>query len=436
MKKAIFSLLCFCFAGAIHAQDLKSAKSALEKKQLDKAKTQIDGFLAKSPNDMEGLYYKAKIYEAIAASDQFKSLAPDALDQAFEAGKKAVGDGKDPKVTLLLMQDKYAGIFNLYTAYYEAGAAAFNAAAKTTDKAEFSVAMNDFIKSDSVGQYIARMGWSKIPSVDTVLVLNIGKAALNAGNEEVTMTAFKLLADSSITGVKGEDNSSYVLPYQWLVLHYKDKKDDANFIKYDELGKKLFPESDYFDLVMIDDLKEKKDYDNLFAKYAALVAKRPDSAAYHFNYANDIFGYLYNGEEGVVVKNKEALMKTLGEQLEKAHSLDSNDVLSNWLYAQYYYNQGIDTRDSASKVKGTKPDDVKKKADLNAMAKDFFNKAIPYGEKGLSTLESQGYKKAERSHYKSIVDLMQRIYQSLNDNVNVKKYDAMYDAADKKFVND
>ena len=42
------------------------------------------------------------------------------------------------------------------------------------------------------------------------------------------------------------------------------------------------------------------------------------------------------------------------------------------------------------KIKSTKPEDVKKKADLNAEAKDNFNKAIPYGDKALSTLGSIG----------------------------------------------
>lgn len=435
MKKVVFSFLCFGLAAVTYAQDLKTAKSELDKKQYDKAKTDIDAYVAKNPDDAEGLYYKAKIYEGLAGSDQFKNLAPDALDQAFDAAKKAMGDGKDPKITLIAMKDQYAGIFDLYTAYYQAGAASFNVAAKSSDKATFATAMNEFIKSDSVGQYIARNGWSKLPAVDTVLVLNIGKAALNAGKDDITLPAFKQLADANIAGTKDGDNASYQLPYQWLMLHYKDAKDEANMKKYAELGKKLFPSSDYYDLVMIDYYKDKKNYEDEFATYNTVVTKHPDSLAYHFNYANDIFGYLYNGDEGVVLKNKDSLTKVMGAELEKAHSLDGNDVLTNWLYAQYYYNQGIDLRDASLKIKSTKPDDVKKKNDLTAQSKDMFNKAIPYGEKGLSVLEANGYKKVDRSHYKSIVDLMEKTYQSLNMNDKVKQYDAMYDGADKKFVN-
>ena len=98
MKKAIFTLLFTFFATIIFAQDIKAVKSDLDKKQLDKAKTDIDAFVAKNPDDGEGQYYKAKIYEQIASSDQFKNLAPDAREQAFDAFKKAIADSANVKV--------------------------------------------------------------------------------------------------------------------------------------------------------------------------------------------------------------------------------------------------------------------------------------------------------------------------------------------------
>lgn len=436
MKKVIFTLIFSFFATVIFAQDLKTVKADLDKKQLDKAKTDIDAYVAKSPNDAEGQYYKAKIYEQIATSDQFKNLAPDAKEQAFEAFKKAYADSSNLKARVLIYKDNYAPIVNLYSDYFAAAAAAFNAAAPTGNKAGFEDAMNLFIKADNIGHYLAENKLAKVAAVDTTLVLNIGKAALNAGKNDVALTYFTKLADANINGTKdgGEGNTAYILPYQWLVLHYKDAKDEANMMKYANLGKKLFPESDYFDLVLIDYYREKKDQDALFAKYNELVTKRPDSLMYHFNFANDIFGYIYNGDEGVVVKNRDSLLHTLGAEIEKAHSLNPNDVVTNWLYAQYYYNHGVDIRDSALKIKSPKPEDVKKKAALNAQAKEAFNKAIPYADKAITTLEA-GYKKSDKSKYKSIVDLMQRIYESLNQNDKVKLYQNKYDAADAKFVN-
>src|SRR5665213_2621123 len=175
-------------------------------------------------------------------------------------------------------------------------------------------------------------------------------------------------------------------------------------LKYAALGKQLFPDNDYFDLVLIDYYRDKKDNKALFEKYNELVAKSPDSLMYHFNYANDIFGYLYNSDEGVVVTGKDSLMHVLNDQIEKAYKINPKDVLTNWLYSQFYYNQGVDIRDSALKIRSTKPEDVKKKADLNAQSKDNFTKAIPYGDQALTELENAGYKKSDRSRYKSIVN--------------------------------
>ncbi|MGH2646701.1 MAG: hypothetical protein ACRDE8_04005, partial [Ginsengibacter sp.] len=74
MKRIFFTLLFTLLTTCMFAQDLKSAKSDFDKKQLDKAKTEIDGYLAKNPNDAEGNYLKSQIYGEIATTDQFKSL--------------------------------------------------------------------------------------------------------------------------------------------------------------------------------------------------------------------------------------------------------------------------------------------------------------------------------------------------------------------------
>lgn len=436
MKKIVFALLFTFFVSVLFAQDLKKAQKYAADKQLDKAKTEVDALLAKDPNNGEALYMKAIVYGQIADSAQFNSLVTgDARAEALDAFKKAIADSTNAKVSLMAIKDQYKALFDLYSGYYSAGAKAFNDAANASSKTGYEDAMNLFIKANDVGQYIAQKKYANIGAVDTTLVLNIGKAALNAKNDDAALKYFTMLADANIARTKGEDdNSGYVIPYQWLALHYKEAKDEANMMKYADLGQKLFPNSDYFTLVEMDYFREKKNQPALFKKYDELVAKYPDSLAYHFNYANDIFGYLYNSDEGTTINDKAALMKTLGAQVESAYKIDPADVNNNWLYAQYYYNLGIELRDSALKIKSTKPEDVKRKADLNAESKEGFNKAIPYADKSLATLEA-GNKKADKSRYKSIDNLMQKIYQSLNMDAKVKIYQDKYDGADDKFVN-
>jgi CO dehydrogenase/acetyl-CoA synthase epsilon subunit len=432
MKRIFFSTLLLLIVSGTFSQDLKKVKSYYDAKQLDKAKTEIDAYNVKNANNPEGLYYKSKIYASLASNEQFKSLTPDAKAEAFDAFKKAVETDKDNKLMIIMVQDQYKPIFDVYTGYYDAAISAFNTAATSKSKADFETSMNNFIKANEVGNYISTKKWA-LSEVDTSLVLNIGKAAVNAGKPEIALQYFKKLTDANITHTK-DDNTGYSFPYQWLANYYGDAKDDANFMKYVNLGKQNFPKDDYFDAVMLDYYRAKKDYPSLFKAYNDVVTRYPDSLLYHFNYANEIFNYVYNSDAGTKIENKEELLNTVGSELEKASKLNADYTNTNWLYGQYFFNSGIDLRDKALAIKGTKPDDVKNKADLNAQAKAAFTKSIPYAEKAAQSMEA-GYKKTERSHYKSVADLMQRIYSSLNQPDKVKNYQQKYDAADAKFVN-
>ena len=434
MNKLVSVVLLSCIVSAGFSQTVKKAQSYLEAKQLDKAKTEIDGFLAKSPNDAEANYLKAKIYEGIAADPVMsKTMQGDLRQDAFDAYKKVIADSANIKTKMMVMRDNYQPVFNLYTGYYEDAAKSFNDAAGAQSKAGFKDAMNLFEKANNIGQYIRENEWAKIGKVDTTLVLNIGKAALNAGDDAQAEKYFKELADAKIDGTGGKVDESFSVPYQWLTLYYKNKKDAADMKKYGELGRSLFPKENYFNLVMMDYYREAKDMPGLFNIYDELLKENPDSTNYHFNYANDIFGYVYNSDEGTVIKDKDVMLQKLQAELDQSMKLNPNDVNNNWLYSQFYYNKGIEARDIADKIRSTKPDDVKKKTDLAAQSKDFFNKAIPYADKAISTLEVSKLKD-EKSKYKSIVNLMQNIYQSLQMKDKLKVYQDKYDGADKVFT--
>jgi hypothetical protein len=433
MKKTLFFSFLFLVVMGVTAQDLKKVKSYSDSKQWDKAKTEVDAFIAKNPTSAEGYYAKSKVYSGLASNEQFKTLVADPRGEAFDAFKKAVELDKDNKLMVLMVQDQYKPVIDLYTGYFESGAAYYNSGIANKNKADYEKAMNEFMNANKVGTYINQKKWVTLGDLDTTLTLNIAKSALNAGRKEDALLYFKKIADANVSSTK-DDKVGYTLPYQWLTQYYKDNKDEANMIKYADLGRKYFPNDDFYDAMLIEYYRGKKDHDALFKKYDEIVTRFPDSSVYHFNYANDAFNYVYNSDAGVKVTDKEAVLKRAGEEMQKALALKPNDVNTNWLIGQYYYNGGIDLREQANAVKGTKPEDVKKKADLNAQAKELFNKAIPYGEKAISMAEV-GAKKSEKSRYKSVVDLMQRIYTSLNQPDKAKSYQQKYDAADAKFVN-
>lgn len=415
---------------AVMGQSLRKVNNYLKDNNYSKAKTEIDAFLEKNPNDMEGIYLKSKIYSKIGDSAALRSLVTgDARVEALDAFKKAFADSANMKVRLALMKDNFQVPFDIYGSYYQDAVDHFNEGAQNQSKEEFAAAMEDFIKAEKVGQYIREAELAPIGVVDTTLVLNIGKAALNAKKDDVTIEYFKKIADNKIRGPHNQDENddSYKLPYQWLEYHYKEAGDEENMLKYGKAGMELFPDEDYFNFVMIDYYREKRQLPKMLEVYANLVNAKPDSMSYRFSYANEIFGYVYNSDEGEEVENRDGWLKTMKEELDKCMAADPNDVNNNWLTSQYYYNQGIEARDKAVKSK-----DAAEKAKLNSEATGFFNQAIPYADKAIKTLEASGTK-ADRSRYKSIVNLMQNIYQSLGDRDNLKKYQDMYDAADELF---
>jgi hypothetical protein len=340
----------------------------------------------------------------------------------------------------MVVKDNYSPIFGIYAGFYQEAATAFNAAANSNnrpDTAGFAKAMNYFIKANDAGQYIRQNKWAIIGKVDTTLVLNIAKAALNAKKNDSARKYFQEIADAHISGLHADSpDPNYELPYQWLTLDYKQAGDSANMVKYATIGKELYPKDDYYDFVELDYYREKEDHQSLFKKYDELTLENPDSLRYHLNYATEIFSFIFSSDEGTVIPNKDQLLNTLQTQLDKALAIDATNGNANLLYSQYFYNKGIFALDAASKIKGAKltPEQSKNKSDLTGQGKDFLQKAIPYAEKAMNTFE-EGFKKTEKSRYKSAVNLLENIYQSLGDKDNLKIYSDKYNAADEKFVN-
>ena len=442
MKRIVLPFLFTFLVAVTFAQDkdIKKATSLVSDKKYDEAKTQIDGILAKDPNNTEALYLKSKVDVLMAdAASEKGNVTGDPYGEAFDAFKKAILDSANPKLTLMLVRDNYAPIFGVYSGYFAEGAKAFNDAAPKGDSAGFETAMNLFIKANNAGQYMREHKWANIGEVDTTLVLNIAKAALNGKKEAIAEKYFKEIADAHIKGLHNEKDTAdpaYELPYQWLTLNYKQAGDSANMVKYANIGKELFPNDDYFDFVEMDYYREKENKSALFKKYEELTTRHPDSLRYHLNYATEIFSYIYNSDEGTVINDKDGLLTTLKNQLEKAHSLDPQSPTVNLLYSQYYYNKGIISLQAADKIKGANltADQKKQKADFTDQGKEGLNKAIPYAEDALKEF-GEGSKKSERSRYKSVANILQNIYQSLGDKVTLKKYQDIYDGADAKFVN-
>jgi len=410
MKRALLAFVILITGLAVNAQDIKQAKKLLEKKDLAGARTQIDAFVAANPDKAEGLYLKGKIYEAIAADETMRNTVPDAAKIAFDALKLAI-ERKETSNELKLAEATdtkkfYDPLIALYSDYYKSGVAAFNAAVASQQQGDFEKAMSNFMSAENVGKYLTEIKIAQMPIVDTVIVLNIGQAAVNAGKEATALKYFKKLVDANIQGAGME------LPYEWVAQYYLDKKDYDNFLKYQALGSKNLPGDNYFNLVLIDYYSGKKDYPNLFKGYEEIIAKNPDSSIYRLEYASEMFNFAYR-QDGGKVEKKDEYLKTIFTQLTKILDKHPDDVKANWLMAQYYYNTGVENKTTS---------------------KENFTKSLTYLAKSIPQLESSSLKQ-DKSMYKSMVNLASTMYEQLHQPDKVKIYQQKYDDADKKFVN-
>ena len=240
MKKITLITLLVGLTLGLSAQDLNKVKDMLKDDELDKARQGIEGLLA-APNNQRNVdmwYTKAKIYGAIAASEQFKTLVADGRVEAFEALKRAQALDKI-RVKNLLTVDKYTPVYDLYAGYFDAAATRYN-------EEEYEDALANFKKAGKIGSYIFEQGWG-LYKLDTTVIFYSALSAMNAKKNDEAVALFRKLADAKVAA-----SLEHVTTYRYLAKYYLDKKDFSNMKKYLALGLELYPEDDYLPLVELD----------------------------------------------------------------------------------------------------------------------------------------------------------------------------------------
>ncbi len=419
MKNLFFIILVAMF-GSIQAQDVKKAKDQLAAKQLDQAKATIDAAMTnpKNAKNPEAWYTKGKIYSAIAADKNLQVSIPTARMESFDAFKKALEVDKN-QATVLMTLDNYQPIFSLYSSGYEEAAGYLN-----NNKPEQS--LNAFKQTAAVGEYINGQGWG-LNKLDTVVTFYSGVAAMNAKKEDDAVALFTKLADAKVYG-----NADYATAYRYLAKYYYDKKDVANMNKYIALGKEVFPKDDYLPLLEIDYLRENGDKAALFAKYEEVLKSNPDNFDVLTDYAVTLFGETHVADASKRPADYDAKCKKIEELYTKAVTLKPESWETELSFGKHYYNMALFMEDDVNKIKGTKPEDVKKKADLNAQIIPVVDKAIPHLEKVFAHYDPMGHlKTSERSNFKSTCSLLTYCYDKKKDKAKTDLYQKKYDDADK-----
>jgi tetratricopeptide (TPR) repeat protein len=419
MRKPIITALLAIVTLVAGAQNVGDATKLLGKSN-DKAKETIDK-MAADPNNAKNAevwYAKAQIYNALATDDKFKTAVPDAYEQAFEAFKKAYDIDPNDKLMIL---DQYKTGFVAYEGSANKAAAAYQAN-------NLAVAFEGYKKTLEYGDYLKAKDISysgyKVPKIDTGMVFMAGYTAMKLDKNDEAMTYFTKIADAKI----GKE-PDYVIPYQFLTFQYKTKKDEANFKKYAALGREVYPKDPYFITIKLDWARENNKFPELFSSYEELIAAQPDSLNNNLAYASEMFDYLYIKNPDAKPADYDAIGGKIEEQIKKTLSKDYDPLSSNLIIGQLYYNQGLDIATQADKIKGTKPEDTKKKSDLKAKAVAKYDLAIPYTEKVAVILEGKGTLNGkEKSTLKNMYIMLGDMYTAKGDKVKSAEYDKKYSA--------
>ncbi len=417
MKKFSFLVLFLLGSTIMMAQDLAEINEMLGKSEYKKAKEAIDKFLTDSKNaaKSDGWYFKGRIYNAYS-KDAALSI-DDAMklkSDAFEAYKKNQQlDAKD----IRLIFENYVSYFDLYNGYFDLGVKGFNT--QNFDGA-FAAFKNALLVEDYVKSKGYENGSFKFPVLDTSLVLNTAKAARLAKKESEALPYYKMLADANLT------SDGYLEVYEYLTEYYLKQNEMSAFSEMLEKGKKLFPQNAYWEAVDVEQAIAGLKKEELFKKYDELLLKYPNSYVVTYNYTVELYRYIYSDDAKTLNTNPQKLK--LVEVSKKAIAIKST-AEANFLLANFLYNDSYDLSDAARQIKGTKPEDLKKKKELSDASKKELDESIPYAETGVDLYSKMTkLKGSEKVNYRQLLDLLSEGYRVKGNPTKSAEFKAKKDA--------
>jgi hypothetical protein len=424
MQRFLLSLLIILGSGSLFAQTIEDIEAQSGKGELDKAKASVDAFLAKEKNAAkpDGWWFKGVIYNEIAKSEKYKSLAPDGRMDAFNAFKKYYE--LDPKAIRATLE-QHVRLFDIYNGYFDMGVANFGQGDALSKEKKDAEAQAKFIDSYTgfknalmVEEYISGKGYEyngfKFPVFDTTLIQNIALSAYRAKKDDDAVIYYKKIADQRIAG---KDN---VDVYQLLIEYYLKKNDKVNSEKYFALGRELYPAEDRWYQMELEQV-DAKDKKALFAKYEELIPKYPGKYLMTYNYAVELFNYTYAGDAKPA--DYKEMQKKIESVLKTTIENNKNYPEANVLMARHYYNVLYDYQDDMQAVKGTTPADQKKKADLKAKMIEAADQLIVYSQAASDLYSAKPTLKAgERGNYKVVNGYLATAYEVKGDKAKADDY--------------
>jgi hypothetical protein len=411
MKKMFLGLFLLS-SMMVLGQDVKKAKKFLEKNELDKAQQAIDEAVTKDAAKAENYLWKHKIYYAIATSDQFKKLVPDAREIGWEAIKKYVSLDKNMTALLVEDQQNYLANFNkYYTDYVNMGSTNLNGN-------NFADAFKYFKNAYNIAGFFYSQKWTT-NQLDTTITFYTGYAAMKGEMKEDAELYYKKMVDANAFG------TDYQIAYGWLANYYiVDKKDSKKGLEYAEKGLKLYPNDEYLASQKAAAIGSTGDYKAIFANHEANIAKPTATYNEYLKYAVDLYDYLYaDSLPKADVAEKDAKFETI---MGKALSMKPSSAECNYLMGFHHANKAIALNKLIKTYKNKKtPADLEAKKKLEEQLNVQIDASLKNHDLAASIYKSRlaNIKQKDKDNYISTLTSLIQFYKFKANADRVKSYE-------------
>jgi tetratricopeptide (TPR) repeat protein len=418
MMKSILITLLIVMSISAMAQDIDEIRKQVSKNDWVKAKENIDKYVANEKNAKkgDGWFWKAHIYDAMARDSAYQSTAFEKRQEAFAAYKKYLEvDTKQLEGTMY----QHSPLFDVAFGYNETGRLAFNSK-------NYDVALLNFRAAEPVQEFIVGKGFSNgtfsFPAYDTQLYLNIAAAAINAKKEDVAVQYYQRIADKKLKA------DQYDQIYRYIVDYYDRTGDKTNTQKYLAIGREVYPKDEYWCEVGLKPLENDKP--KLFAHYESLLNGPCDNYLTRYNYGVEMYNYADVGDTKPA--DATAIQKRFEDVMTKATTMKEAPVEANMLMARHYFAAINALGGDFDKITGTKPDDIKKKNDINAQIIKQYDNVFPYVNYLFGYYEAKkgALKTSEKGQFKIVGSMMQEYWEAKKDKVKQKEYTDRQKAAE------
>lgn len=419
MKKLCFFSFVLFVAAVANAQSLDDIGKLMEKNKYAAAKVSIEKYIADPKNaaSAEAWYYKGRIYNSLSKdSTVAKQDAYNYKQTAFDAFKK---NQQLDKFDLRMKTEFFKSYLDLYLGFYDLGAQNFNLK-------NYSAAYNSFSKSQEMENFILSKNYLydeiKLNKLDTALVMNIAASALQASDTLNAVINYRRITDAGITGL------DYERVYEYLARYYLEKKDNSNAQMILAKAKTAYPTNNFWNALEVEQISKSGDIKALLARYDELYNKDPRNFANSYNYAVEMYNSLW---ANVNKSPDTALFLKLTTVLKSAIAVDES-IDATMLLNNHLFNVAADYSTKAALIKvikTTKPDELKKKKDLNESSINYMNELIPYGESMIKFLSAKTtLTTKQKINYKQVANYLSDAYRVKGDLKKSAEYDKITDS--------